>query len=273
MAWGAIRIAPATSAAEVVSYLLALEGVSAGYNGPPVFSDLSLGIEAGSFAAIVGPTGAGKTTLLKVMLGALPPFAGRVLLNGDTLGGANRARVGYVPQRTATDQYFPITVEQVILMGLRGRRLPPWPTPDERRSAAELARRLGIAGVLRHHICDISGGQQQRTFLARALVSAPTILVLDEPTAGVDMRTQQEVLRLLDELNRDGITIVMTTHDLNAVAVHLPEVLCFNHGLIARGAPASVFTDAVLAATFGEDLKAVRHAGRLLVAHVTPLRG
>jgi zinc/manganese transport system ATP-binding protein len=257
----------------VGSTLLELEGVSAGYNGSPVFSDLALGIEAGSFAAIVGPTGAGKTTLLKVMLGALPPLAGRVLLNGDTLGGANRARVGYVPQRTATDQYFPITVEQVILMGLRGRRLPPWPTPEERRSAAELARRLGIAGVLRHHICDVSGGQQQRTFLARALVSAPTILVLDEPTAGVDMRTQQEVLRLLYELNRDGITIVMTTHDLNAVAVHLPEVLCFNHGLIARGAPASVFTDAVLAATFGEDLKAVHHAGRLLVAHVTPLRG
>ena len=257
----------------MTSSLLALEGVGAGYSGVPVFSGLTLGIEAGAFAAIVGPTGAGKTTLLKVMLGALPPFAGRVLLKGETLGGANRARVGYVPQRTATDEYFPVTVEQVILMGLRGRRLPPWPTLEERRSAAALADRLGIAGVLRHHICDVSGGQQQRAFLARALVSAPTILVLDEPTAGVDMRTQQEVLRLLDELNRDGITIVMTTHDLNAVAVHLPEVLCFNHGLIARGPPASVFTDAVLAATFGEDLKAVHHAGRLLVAHVTPLRG
>ena len=273
MAWGATRTAPATSAARVVSPLLALQGVSAGYGGVPVFRGLSLGIEAGAFAAIVGPTGAGKTTLLKVMLGALPPLAGRVLLKNEPLGGANRARVGYVPQRTATDEYFPVTVEQVILMGLRGRRLPPWPTLEERRSVAVLADRLGIAGVLRHHICDVSGGQQQRTFLARALVSAPTILVLDEPTAGVDMRTQQEVLRLLDELNRDGITIVMTTHDLNAVAVHLPEVLCFNHGLIARGSPALVFTDTVLAATFGEDLKAVQHDGRLLVAHVTPLRG
>jgi zinc/manganese transport system ATP-binding protein len=253
--------------------LLALEGVGAGYNGLPVFSGLTLGIEAGTFAAIVGPTGAGKTTLLKVILGALVPLTGRVLLKGETLGGLNRTRVGYVPQRIATDAYFPVTVEQVILMGLRGRRLPPWPTPDERRAAATLAERLGILGVLRHHICDVSGGQQQRAFLARALVSAPSVLVLDEPTAGVDMRTQQEVLRLLDELNRDGITIVMTTHDLNAVAVHLPDVLCFNHGLIARGPPASVFTDGVLAATFGEDLKTFRHDGRLLVAHVAPLRG
>jgi zinc/manganese transport system ATP-binding protein/zinc transport system ATP-binding protein len=252
--------------------LLALEGVGAGYHGTAVFSGLTLDIEAGAFVAVVGPTGSGKTTLLKVMLGALAPFAGHVLLKGEIFGGANRARVGYVPQRTATDAYFPVTVEQVILMGLRGRRLPPWPTVEERRTAAALADRLGIAGVLRHHICDISGGQQQRAFLARALVSSPTILVLDEPTAGVDMRTQREVLRLLDELNRDGITIVMTTHDLNAVAVHLPEVLCFNHGLIARGPPASVFTDAVLAATFGEDLRAVHHAGRLLVAHATPLR-
>ena len=253
--------------------MLALENVGAGYNGIPVFRRLTLDVDAGAFVAIVGPTGAGKTTLLKVMLGALPPTAGRVLLKGEALGGANRARVGYVPQRTATDEYFPVTVEQVILMGLRGRRWPPWPTLKERRTAAALADRLGIAGVLRHHICDVSGGQQQRTFLARALVSAPTLLVLDEPTAGVDMHTQQDVLRLLHELNRDGTTIVMTTHDLNAVAVHLPDVLCFNHGLIARGSPALVFTDTVLAATFGEELKAVRHAGRLLIAHATPFRG
>ena len=98
------------------SPLLALEGVSAGYNGFPVFTDLSLCIERGAFAAIVGPTGAGKTTLLKVILGALVPLRGRVLLKGERLGGQNRTRVGYVPQRTGTDAYFPITVEQVILM-------------------------------------------------------------------------------------------------------------------------------------------------------------
>jgi zinc/manganese transport system ATP-binding protein/zinc transport system ATP-binding protein len=255
----------------VVAPLLDLQGVTAGYHSNPVFEDLSLQIEQCAFAAVVGPTGAGKTTLLKVILGALAPSGGRVLLNGEALGRANRAHVGYVPQRAATDVYFPVTVEQVILMGLRGRRLPPWPTGAERRSAAVLAERLGIAGVLRHHICDVSGGQQQRAFLGRALIAAPRVLVLDEPTAGVDMRTQQDVLVLLDDLNRDGITIVMTTHDLNAVAMHVPEVLCFNRGLIARGSPASVFTDVVLAATFGEDLKVVPHGGRLLVAHVAPL--
>ncbi len=177
-----------------------------------------------------------------------------------------------MPQRSSVDPYFPVTVEQVILMGLRDRRFPPWPLADERHRVRAYAERLGIGGILRHHICDVSGGQQQRAFLARALIGGPDILVLDEPTAGVDMRTQQEVLNLLDELNREGITIVMTTHDLNAVAVHLPEVVCFNRGVIAQGRPDDIFTDAVLAATFGENLMAIRHAGRLVVAHTAPLR-
>jgi zinc/manganese transport system ATP-binding protein len=184
----------------------------------------------------------------------------------------NRATIGYVPQRTSVDVYFPVTVEQVILMGLRERRLPPWPTRAERQRVAVFAERLGIHNILSHHICDVSGGQQQRTFLARALVCSPDILILDEPTVGVDMRTQQEVLNLLDELNREGITIVITTHDLNAVAVHLPQVVCFNHGIIAQGAPDEIFTDITLAATFGQDLRAIRHSGRLVVAHAAPLR-
>jgi len=252
--------------------LLALDGVTAGYRGVAVFRGLSLAIKAGAFAAIVGPTGAGKTTLLKVLLGTLPALDGTVRLRGVTLAAGRRAAIGYVPQRSSVDPYFPATVEQVILMGLRDRRFPPWPLADERRRARALSERLGIDGILRHHICDVSGGQQQRAFLARALIGGPDILVLDEPTAGVDMRTQQEVLNLLDELNREGITILLTTHDLNAVAVHLPEVLCFNRGLIAQGAPELVFTDAVLAATFGESLMAIRHAGRLVVAHTAPLR-
>jgi zinc/manganese transport system ATP-binding protein/zinc transport system ATP-binding protein len=252
--------------------LLSLEGVTAGYRGAPVFERVSLEIETGAFAAIVGPTGAGKTTLLKVLMGSLAPRAGRVLVRGAPVGAGRRAAIGYVPHRSNADSYFPITVEQVILMGLRDRRLPPWPTAAERRRAQALAERLGIHPILRHHICDVSGGQQQRTFLARALVNAPGILVLDEPTAGVDMRTQQAVLDLLDSLNREGITIVMTTHDLNAVAVHLPQVLCFNHGLIAHGPPEEVFTDAVLAATFGQELHTIRHGGRLVVAHAAPLR-
>jgi zinc/manganese transport system ATP-binding protein/zinc transport system ATP-binding protein len=256
----------------VSAALLEHDGVTAGYRATHVFEALSLRIECGVFAAIVGPTGAGKSTLLKIMLGALAPIAGQVRVRGQPLQVGNRATIGYVPQRSSVDGYFPVTVEQVILMGMRERRLPPWPLRAERRRAAAFAERLGISSILGHHICDVSGGQQQRAFLARALVCSPEMLVLDEPTAGVDMRTQQEVLNLLDELNRDGITIVMTTHDLNAVAVHLPHVLCFNHGLIAQGTPGDVFTDAVLASTFGEDLMAIRHAGRLVVAHAAPLR-
>ena len=237
-----------------------------------MFEGVSLSIEAGAFAAVVGPTGAGKTTLLRVLLGTLAPMAGTVRFRGRAVGADNRAAVGYVPQRSSVDIYFPATVEQVILMGLRGRRLPPWPLAPERALAARYADRLGIAPILRHHICDVSGGQQQRAFLARALIAAPDILILDEPTAGVDMKTQQEMLDLLDDLNRDGITILMTTHDLNAVAVHLPRVVCFNRGVVAEGAPEAIFTDRTLAATFGQDLRAIRHDGRLVVAHAAPLR-
>jgi zinc/manganese transport system ATP-binding protein len=258
---------PEMAAPEMPGPLLRLDRVAAAYRTGPVFRDLSLDIPAGAFIGIVGPTGAGKTTLLKILLGTLPPRAGRVLLKGETLGPGNRARIGYVPQRGAVDGWFPATVEQVVLMGLRGRRLPPWPTRAERGRVREIAERLGIAAVLRHHIRDVSGGQQQRAFLARALVSGPDLLVLDEPTSGVDMRTQHEILGLLRELNRGGITIVMTTHDLNAVAVHLPTVLCFNRGSVAFGNPGAVFTDAVLARTFGEALVVIRHQGGLAIAH------
>ena len=252
--------------------LLQLAEVSAGYRTAPVFDALTLTVAAGAFLGIVGPTGAGKTTLLRTMLGSLAPLSGSVTLQGKPLTRRRRARIGYVPQRSVVDGYFPATVEQLVLMGLRERRLPPWPTRDERRRACALAERLGIDACLGHHIRDVSGGQQQRAFLARALISEPELLILDEPTAGVDIRTQHEVLALLDGLNRAGMTIVMTTHDLNAVAVHLPDVLCFNRGLVARGTPAEVFTDAVLAATFGADMTAFRHGDRLVVAHAPPLQ-
>ena len=252
--------------------LLELDRVAAGYRAVPIFENVSLRIGSGTFAAIVGPTGAGKTTLLRVLLGALAPMAGMVRFRGEAVGAGNRAVIGYVPQRSSVDVYFPATVEQVILMGLRGRRLPPWPTHDERALAGRYADQLGIAPILRHHICDVSGGQQQRAFLARALIATPDVLILDEPTAGVDMRTQQEVLDVLAELNRNGITILMTTHDLNAVAVHLPHVVCFNRGVVAEGAPEAIFTDLTLAATFGQELHAIRHDGRLVVAHAAPLR-
>ncbi|MCW9033615.1 MAG: metal ABC transporter ATP-binding protein [Rhodospirillales bacterium] len=253
--------------------MIELRDVTAGYRLNPVFAHLSLKAHEGSFTGIVGPTGAGKTTLLRAILGLIPTTAGEVLVGGTPLSQTRPGLIGYVPQAGTTDSYFPTTVKQIILMGLAGvRRLTPWASRQENTKAEELAEKLGITPCLNHHISDISGGQQQRAFLARALIADPQVLVLDEPTAGVDLKTQNHILRMLAELNREGVTVIMTTHDLNAIAVHLPRVMCFNKGIKAEGAPSEVFTDDILRETFGEELMVLKQEHRIFITGRNPIK-
>jgi zinc/manganese transport system ATP-binding protein len=227
--------------------LLVLQQVSAGYPEQPIFEELDLVVMAGQFAAIVGPTGGGKTTLLKTILGVLPCLSG-------TMHWARPSAVGYVPQRESIDWAFPVTAQQVVLMGRhRQTSMWPWPTREDRRLAAALLERLGLAPYTSRHISQLSGGQQQRVFLARALIGKPDLLLLDEPTTGVDMKTQVELLQVLWELNQEGITILLTTHDLSTVASQVPWVICFNRGLIAQGKPEEVFTSSLLRRTYEAD--------------------
>ena len=125
---------------------------------------------------------------------------------------------------------------------------------------------LGISELARRHIRELSGGQQQRVFLARALVSSPTILLLDEPTSGVDIKTRDDVMHLLHELNHQGITIIMTTHEINAVAVHLPWVVCLNGRILAEGPPSQVITSETLKLTYGAEMPVIHYQGMTLVA-------
>jgi len=246
--------------------------VTAGYEHNVVFAHLSLEIEVGRFAGIVGPTGCGKTTLLKTILGTHSVFSGNVLLNGSPVDSVSAGAIGYVPQLGSVDWSFPVTVEEVIMMGLyTNRRIWPWSSKEERERVHDLAHRLGIYDCLHHHIVHTSGGQRQRAFLARALISNPKLLVLDEPTSGVDIKTQHEVLHLLGDINNEGVTILLTTHDLNAVASHLPWVICFNNGIVAQGRPRDIFTNEILSKTYGGDLVIVRHEGHYLIANNTPL--
>jgi zinc/manganese transport system ATP-binding protein len=243
-----------------------------GYQKTPVFHPVNLEIPQGEFVGIVGPTGSGKTTLLKTILGLLPPLSGEVRVNGLPVYGNKGVRIGYVPQVEAVNWDFPVTVEEVVLMGrCMSMGFLPWPSKKDRKDAQTLLERLGLGEFSKRHIRALSGGQQQRVFLARAMISNPMLLILDEPTAGVDVKTQHNVLHLLGELNKEGMTILLTTHDLNAVAAHLPWVICFNKGIIAQGNPDKIFTSAVLKKTYQADMKVIRHGDFVLMAHSTPL--
>lgn len=241
--------------------LLELQRVTAGYHYQPIFRDLDLVIAPRQFIALVGPTGGGKSTLLKTILGLLPCMSG-------TVQRSAYLTLGYVPQREAIDWSFPVTVEQVVRMGrYRHTSLWPWASQDDRRQTAVLLERLGLTPYARRHINELSGGQQQRVFLARALLAKPHLLLLDEPTAGVDLKTQHDILHLLRELNGEGVTILLATHDLNTVASHIPWVICFNHGLIAQGTPSVVLTPAVLRQTYDADMVVVKHGDLTLIAN------
>jgi len=239
--------------AKCASDLVRLSGATCRYGEQAVLVDVDLAVAPRDFIGVVGPSGSGKTTLLKAMMGTV----------GLAAGTAQRRpglRVAYVPQVETVDWSFPITVDECVLMARPGRRVP-WTSRAERGEAALLLERLGLEGLGGRHIRELSGGQQQRVFIARALLREPELLLLDEPTSGVDVRLRHEVLHLLDDLNATGLAIVITTHDLNGIAAHLPRVICLNRMVIGAGRPHDVLTPAVLERTYGATMDVLDHAG------------
>jgi zinc/manganese transport system ATP-binding protein/zinc transport system ATP-binding protein len=240
--------------------------VTCGYEGQRVLDNVNLQIMPGDFVGLLGPSGSGKTTLLRTILGATNVYQGVVTVNGVATS-RKRPRAGYVPQLETIDWNFPVTVEEVVMMG-RTMNNPffPWHRRQDQKLAHEMMERLGISGLMRRHIRELSGGQQQRVFLARALVSSPTLLLLDEPTSGVDIKTRDEVMHLLHDLNHQGITIILTTHEINAVAVHLPWLVCLNGHVLAEGPPSQVITPEILGLTYGAEMPVLQYQGMTLVA-------
>ncbi len=242
-----------------------MRGVTCGYDGSPVLSGVDLTVNRGDFVGLLGPSGSGKTTLLRSLLGALDLFEGEIRVEGQSIDG-RRPRIGYVPQLETIDWSFPVTVEQVVMMGRTSESWAfPWFRGGDRERAMDMMDRLGITHLARRHIRDLSGGQQQRAFLARALVSGPRLLLLDEPTRGVDIKTRDEVMHLLHDLNHQDVTIIMTTHEINAVAAHLPWVICLNGGIVAEGPPSEVFTPETLRLTYDAELHVTEYEGMTLV--------
>ena len=243
-----------------------MRGVTTGYEGRHVLRDVSLSVMPGDFVGLLGPSGSGKSTLLRCILGTVDLYGGDVVVEGQSVA-RKRPRAGYVPQLETIDWSFPVTVREVVMMGCTmDNPLFPWHRSREKERASRIMDRLGISGLAGRHIRELSGGEQQRTFLARALVSNPRLLLLDEPTTGVDIKTRDDVMHLLDELNHEGITVVMSTHEINSVAAHLPRVICLNGRLMADGPPSEVFTSEILSHTYGADMPVTQYQGITLVA-------
>lgn len=248
--------------------LLNVRNLVCGYQKHPIFSAVNLSLYAGQMTGLVGPSGSGKSTLIKAMLGLVHPWAGEIHVRGKRLrAGQSPPKVGYVPQVETVDWTFPVTAEEVVMMGrYKHHKYLPWATRRDRQVARELLARVGIEEVARQPIGDLSGGQQQRVFLARALVGEPELVLLDEPTSGSDLHIQHELLHLLAELSQQGLTVLLSTHDLNSVATHLPWVVCFNRGLVAQGKPIEVFTPETLGRTFGGEMIVLHQNDRVLIS-------
>ena len=246
--------------------IVEIKAVTCGYEKQQVLTDVSLTIMPGDFVGLLGPSGSGKTTLLRTVLGAVDLYEGEVLVNGVATT-KKRPRVGYVPQLETIDWNFPVTVQEVVMMGrTMENKLFPWYRKEEEDLAAEMMGRLGILDLADRHIRELSGGQQQRVFLARALISSPQLLLLDEPTSGVDIKTRDDVMHLLHDLNHDGVTIIITTHEINAVAVHLPWIVCLAGRILAEGPPSEVITTEVLRLTYGAEMPVIHYEGMTIVA-------
>ncbi len=238
--------------------ILALDHITVAYDAAPVLRDVSFHVHSDQFTGIVGPSGSGKTTLLRTLLGAIRPQRGSVTPRADL-------RMAYVPQLETVNWNFPVTVSECVLMARTKGRQWPRASKTDRADVTSVLERLGIGEVAHRHIRQLSGGQQQRMFLARALLSDPELLVLDEPTSGVDVSTRHDMLHLLADLHEDGISIVLTTHDLNGMAAHLPHLVTINGQIVAEGTPHEVITPDVLERTFGARLEVLEHLGMPVV--------
>ena len=246
--------------------LVELTDVTCSYGNGPAIGDINLKIWPGQFVAVVGPSGGGKTTLLRTILGMVHPVRGRVLLHGQPLGGQVKDKIGYVPQLQTIDWDFPITVEEVILMGLFRRN--HWFRrigKSDRERVEKVMDRLKLDGMGKRQIRELSGGQQQGVFLGRALLGSPDLILLDEPAAGLDIRSRDDVVHFLHEISHQGVAIIITAHDLNWIAAHLPWVICLNQRIIAEGPPQQVFTSSVLKETYRGEIAVFQHDGMIMI--------
>lgn len=241
--------------------LVSLDHVHFSYGGEPVLNDINFEVQAGDYVGVIGPNGGGKSTLIKLMLGLLQPTSGSVTLWGQPARSfGQRYKLGYVPQRiNNTDFRLPITVEEVVAFGLVNDK-PGRKHPDPKSAVQHALQKAGIADLAKRSLHELSGGQQQRAFIAKALVAKPEILVLDEPTVGVDVAAQDDFYQLVASLNKkQGLTIIMVSHDIDVVVNEVSKLACINRSLVYHGHPKQFMREDYLDKLYGKTRKLILH--------------
>ncbi|WP_336362643.1 metal ABC transporter ATP-binding protein [Halalkalicoccus salilacus] len=237
--------------------LVEVDDVSFGYTASPVVHDVSFAVDSGEYVGMIGPNGSGKSTLLRLILGLHTPDAGDVRLFGrPSREFVDRERVGYVAQDvTENTKNMPITVEEVVLMGRFPHAGFGRVSADDRERTREALHTVGIEHLADRRITKLSGGQRQRAYIARALAGEADLLVLDEPTVGVDAESVEAFFELLNGLNADGMTILLVEHDIGAVLEHAGRVICLNRELYFDGSPSEFAEGDALGRAYGTDIR------------------
>ena len=222
---------------------LDLDGVDFAYTrGQPVLREVDLQVEAGEFVAIAGPNGGGKTTLLRLALGLERPTSGRVLLFGEPAASFHdRSQIGYLAQRTRIGVHAPATVREVVEAGRAPLRPYGRLSHEDRVAVAQAIERVGLADRARRPLRELSGGQQQRALMAKALAAGPKLLVLDEPTTGVDVASQEAFAELLEQIHRElGVTILYVSHEFGAIEHVVQRIVLVRERIVFDGAPSEL---------------------------------
>jgi manganese/iron transport system ATP-binding protein len=243
--------------------IVAVRSIRVQYDGVRALEDISFELTVGERVAVVGPNGAGKSTLFKVIAGLLEPTQGTVNVSGFDPSG--HVCIAYIPQRSLVDWTFPVNVTDVVMMG-RIRRIGffRWPTRTDRSVVSDALSLVGLSDLAGRQIGELSGGQQQRVFIARALAQEAELMLMDEPFTGLDVKSQQDIMLVLDELKGRHVTLLVATHDLTLAAESFDRLMLLNRRLIGFGHAQDVLTPDRLVEAYGGHTRVIPHAGDML---------
>lgn len=243
--------------------IIKIENLSFGYDEYLVLKDIDFIVEEGDFWGIIGPNGAGKTTLIKIILGLLRPKKGYVEVFGKVPWKLKEERknIGYIPQKAEIEKYFPIKVWDLVALG---RKIVNNWKNISKEDKEKIEKALNYVEMLEYKdklFSELSGGQQQRILVAKALAQEPKLLLLDEPTIGVDIITQEKFYNLLQNLNEKGLTIILVSHDIGVISKRVNKLACLNRRIFLHGCPKDLQINRALREIYGEEFLLLTHEG------------